>query len=337
MQDNNRYSRQMILPEIGAAGQQKLAAAKVLVIGAGGLGCPALQYLATAGVGTIAIVDDDTIDITNLHRQILYTADDIGKNKAIAAKAKLQTLNPEIQVIAITDRLTEQNASELISQYDIVVDGSDNFDTRYVVGDTCAALQKPLVFGSIYRYEGQVSVFNYKGGPAYRAIFPEPSDADNCEQIGVLGVLPGIVGSYMASEVIKIACGIGETLSGKLLVLDILENTVNIYNYGSQQKATNTVDGFEISYDVVKQWQEDRADKFCIVDVRESYEFEEKNIGGINISLFSLQDNLDRIPADKDIVFVCDLGNRSRMAYNIAKDKISNRLYHLKAGIKAAL
>lgn len=229
-----RYLRQIMLPEIGLEGQQKLQQAKVLVVGAGGLGCPVLQYLAAAGVGTIGIVDDDVVDVTNLHRQILYTMADLGKHKATTAAEKLSLLNPYIQLHPITERLSADNAIKWIREYDLVIDGSDNFDTRYLVNDSCVQLDKPFVSGSILAFEGQVSVFNYQGGPTYRCLFPEPSEAASCTVNGVLGILPGIIGTYMANEALKIIGHIGETLSGKLMVVNALHNTTRVFNFERQ-------------------------------------------------------------------------------------------------------
>lgn len=207
IQEFLRYNRQTILPEIGDEGQEKLKNAKVLVIGAGGLGCPILQYIATAGVGFIGIIDFDTIEIHNLHRQILYTENEIGKEKAIVAKEVVSKLNSLIEVVAITEKLTIENASTIIAQYDVIVDGSDNFSTRYLVNDTCVILQKPLVYGSILRFEGQVAVFNHNGSKNLRDLFPEipdPKDVPNCNVNGVLGTLPGIIGTMMAHETLKL-------------------------------------------------------------------------------------------------------------------------------------
>jgi len=223
-----RYSRQTILPEIGDEGQEKLKKAKVLVIGAGGLGCPILQYIATAGVGCIGIMDFDTIEIHNLHRQILYTEDEIGQKKAIVAKNIVSKLNPLIQAEAISEKLTMENASKIIQQYDIVVDGSDNFTTRYLVNDTCVQLQKPLVYGSILRFEGQVAVFNHKGSKNLRDLFPEmpdPKEVPNCSLNGVLGTLPGIIGTMMAHETLKLILEL-PTLKNEM----VLFNTLN-YNF----------------------------------------------------------------------------------------------------------
>jgi len=193
-----RYSRQLLLSEVGKEGQKRLLASKVLVIGAGGLGCPILQYLTGAGVGTIGIIDDDVVSVSNLHRQILYGVSSVGQHKAIAAKDRLSDLNPDISIVPYTERLTTKNALSLFSDYDIIVDGSDNFSTRYLVNDACILTNKSLVYGAIYKFQGQVAVFNYQNGPSYRCLFPDPpapGDAPSCSEIGVIGVLPGIIGT----------------------------------------------------------------------------------------------------------------------------------------------
>ncbi|QKJ62416.1 HesA/MoeB/ThiF family protein [Flavobacterium sp. M31R6] len=207
VQEYLRYNRQMMLAEIGDEGQVKLKKAKVLVIGAGGLGCPILQYIATAGVGTIGIVDFDKIEIHNLHRQILYTQNQVGKSKAITAKETLEEMNPLISIVAFEEKLTSENAATIIKNYDFIVDGSDNFETRYLVSDTCVALGKTLVYGSILKFEGQLAVFNHNGSKNLRDLFPEPpnpKDVPNCNMNGVLGTLPGIIGTMMAHETLKL-------------------------------------------------------------------------------------------------------------------------------------
>jgi molybdopterin/thiamine biosynthesis adenylyltransferase len=227
-----RYSKQLLLPGIGMKGQEKLKDAKVLVIGAGGLGCPVLQYLAAAGVGSIGIVDFDSIDITNLHRQVLYADDDIGKEKAIIATSKIAALNPFIKLETFNVELEYSNARKIISGYDIIVDCTDNFETRYIINDVCVLSDKPFVYGGIHKFEGQLSVFNYssidgKPGPTYRCLFPENKDdevADNCSVSGVIGVLPGMIGTMQANEVIKMITGIGNVCSGKLLIFNSLNN-----------------------------------------------------------------------------------------------------------------
>ena len=222
IQEFLRYNRQMMLPEIGDAGQEKLKKAKVLVIGAGGLGCPVLQYIATAGVGTIGIVDFDKVEIHNLHRQILYTENQVGQAKSTTAKSVLENLNPLIDIIAFEEKLTAENAVRIIQNFDVVVDGCDNFATRYLVNDTCVTLGKTLVYGSILKYEGQLAVFNYKGSKNLRDLFPEPpnpEDVPNCNLNGVMGTLPGIIGTMMAHETLKL-----------IMDLPILKNELVLFN-----------------------------------------------------------------------------------------------------------
>ncbi|OMQ11059.1 HesA/MoeB/ThiF family protein [[Flexibacter] sp. ATCC 35103] len=233
IQEFLRYNRQTILPEIGDEGQEKLKKAKVLVIGAGGLGCPILQYIATAGVGFIGIMDFDTIEIHNLHRQILYTENEIGKEKVLVAQEVISKLNPLIEVIAISEKLTIQNASQIIQQYDIIVDGSDNFTTRYLVNDTCVTLQKTLVYGSILRFEGQIAVFNHNGSKNLRDLFPEmpdPKDVPNCNMNGVLGSVPGIIGTMMAHETLKLILEL-PTLKNELVLFNMLDWSFTKLNF----------------------------------------------------------------------------------------------------------
>jgi molybdopterin/thiamine biosynthesis adenylyltransferase len=224
VQDYLRYNRQMMLSEIGDEGQEKLKKAKVLVIGAGGLGCPILQYITTAGVGNIGIVDFDKIEIHNLHRQILYTQNQVGKSKAITAKEKLEEMNPLISIVAFEEKLTSENAVTIIQDFDFIVDGSDNFATRYLVNDTCVALGKTLVYGSILKFEGQLAIFNHKGSKNLRDLFPEPpnpKDVPNCNMNGVLGTLPGIVGTMMAHETLKLIMDL-PTLENELVLFSTL-------------------------------------------------------------------------------------------------------------------
>lgn len=346
-QELKRYKRQIILPELGIAGQQKLKNARVLMVGAGGLGCPVLQYLVAAGVGFIGVVDDDTVDETNLHRQILYSAGDIGKNKAQVALEKLSVLNPHVKFSAYPVRLSMQNADQLFRAYDLVIDGSDNFPTRYLVNDTCAALNLPLVFGSLFKFEGQVSVFNYHGGPDYRSIFPDPPGIDevpNCAEIGVIGVLPGIIGTYMANEAIKVICEMGEVLSGKLLCINALDGTSNIFkitnssgseqNRHSIQAGTINNTGDEITAEELIHLQNNKAEEVYLVDVRENYEFEDHNLGGVNIPLYELQDRINELPEDMTIVFYCQTGQRSKMAVQLLKEIFKAKVYSLKGGMK---
>jgi len=335
-----RYSRQVILPEIGISGQEKLKNAKVLMIGAGGLGCPVLQYLVAAGVGEIGIVDDDIVDISNLHRQILYGVNDVGGLKAVLAKEKLELLNPNVFITAYPVRFTSANAEAICGVYDLVIDGSDNFATRYLVNDTCVTLNKPLVFGSIFKFEGHISAFNFQNGPDYRDVFPEAPPADevpNCAEIGVLGVLPGIIGTYMANEAIKIICGIGETLSGKLMTINALNNTISFFKVGKPKQSivkptVKTIDQ-EITMDELNTWLLEYPDEICLIDVRETYEFEDYNIGRINIPLYELQDRIEELPSDKKLIFCCQTGQRSKMAIQLLKPLYKGEMYNLKNGL----
>ncbi|MDN5289057.1 MAG: thiamine biosynthesis protein ThiF [Mucilaginibacter sp.] len=340
-----QYNRQLILPELGLTGQEKLKVAKVLIIGAGGLGCPVLQYLVAAGVGTIGIVDDDVIDISNLHRQILYGIHDVGKPKTIVAKQKLELLNAFVVINTHQERLTVDNAEKLIASYDLIIDGSDNFTTRYLVNDTCVELGKTLVFGSIFKFEGHVSVFNHNDGPDYRDVFPEaPADdaIPNCDEIGVIGVLPGMIGTYMANEAIKIICGIGEVLSGKFLTLKALDNSISIFNVVKRKdglpqsepiKAERSTINYEINIEEVHRWLNETPDGIYLIDVREEYEFEEFNIGGVNIPLYELKEQVNKLPVDKKLVFCCQTGQRSKMAVQLLKNDYRGEMYSVKHGI----
>jgi molybdopterin/thiamine biosynthesis adenylyltransferase/rhodanese-related sulfurtransferase len=341
-----RYSRQMILPELGLGGQEKLKSAKVLMIGAGGLGCPVLQYLAAAGLGEIGIIDDDVVDETNLHRQILYSHEDIGFKKADVAVEKLRKLNPFIILQSFVERLTIENANKLFSNYEIVIDGSDNFPTRYLVNDTCVALNKTLVFGSIFKFEGQISVFNYQNGPQYRDIFPEaPPDNEvpNCAEIGVIGILPGIIGALMANEAIKIITGIGEVLSGKLLTFNAMDTSMQVFQFKTTTpQRKNTDKETEIPseenaihrIDLMHQLNQISTDIY-LIDVREEYEYQDFNIGGVNIPLYELLERKDEIPLYKTLVFCCQSSQRSKLAVKIIKPHYEGEILYLKDGVLA--
>jgi molybdopterin/thiamine biosynthesis adenylyltransferase len=227
-----RYSKQIMLPEIGVAGQGKIKKARVLVVGAGGLGCPVLQYLTSAGVGKITIIEFDKVDETNLQRQVLYGSDDVGKLKSIIAKNRLEHLNSFTEIGIINLRMDQSNSLNIIKNFDVIVDATDNLEARYVINDSCVILNKPMVHGSIYKYEGMVSVFNYKGGATYRCFNPSPAKKESRNplpaQVGLFGVLPGIAGTYMANEVLKIITETGDVLSGKVLLFNTLNNTFKI-------------------------------------------------------------------------------------------------------------
>jgi len=336
-QELKRYDRQILLEEMGIEGQEKLRKASVLVIGAGGLGCPLLSYLTGAGIGKIGVIDGDVVEESNLHRQVLYQYSDLGKNKAQAAAAQLNLLNPLVEIQAYPDRLNAQNAVEIILGYDLVIDGSDNFPTRYLVNDCCVALNKTLIFGSIFQFEGQVSVFNYKGGPDYRSCYPEAPAAEevpNCGESGVLGPLPGMIGSIMANEAIKIICGFGMPLSGKLLILNALNYDMQIFNIQPENPEQDKVSPVktkaaayqEIDIRELEEWKE-KAEPFLLIDVREAYEFEEHNIGGTHISLYDLKDKIDSIPFHNKLVLCCASGAKSRMAVKIISKKRKEELF----------
>lgn len=357
-QEINRYSRHIILPEIGKEGQEKLKAAKVLVIGAGGLGCPILQYLTAAGVGNIGIIDFDVVDESNLQRQILFQVDDIGKPKAQVAAEKLKKQNPFVNFQVFEKSLETSNALDLIKNYDLVVDGCDNFATRYLVNDACIILNKPFVFGSIFKFEGQVSVFNLKDshgnfGPTYRCLFPEPpsqDEAPNCATIGVLGVLPGIIGTLQANEALKIITGLGEPLSGKLLMMDALTmqfHTIkfkaieeNHYIKELQQQydevCASEVNATEMKIMTVQELKQklEAGDDIFLLDVREDYEHDICSIGGLLAPMDSISKYVNEIPKDKPVVVYCHHGTRSAWVLNYLRQEHNfKNLYNLEGGI----
>ncbi|MBQ0768936.1 MAG: molybdopterin-synthase adenylyltransferase MoeB [Bizionia sp.] len=346
-EEKQQYDRHIILDEIGLSGQEKLKQASVLVIGAGGLGCSVLQYLTASGVGTIGIIDNDVVSQSNLQRQILYTHNDIGKLKAEIAADRLSGLNPYVNFVVYTERLSTENAILLFNLYDIIVDGSDNFATRYLVNDAAVLTNKPVVFGSIFKFEGQVSVFNYKNGPTYRCLYPTPpapNTIPNCSEIGVLGVLPGIIGSFQANEVIKIICGIGTVLTKKLLTFNTLTMKQVVLNY--KKDSSITIDALQENYDIncsitlqslseitMKELKSSQ-EEYTLLDVRTLLEREYFNIGGLHIPLQELDSRFEEIKTDKKIVVYCKAGMRSEMAIHILKEKgLKNNLINLKGGL----
>lgn len=345
----NRYNRHIILSEIGQEGQDKISNARVLVIGAGGLGCPVLQYLTAAGVGTIGIIDFDVVELSNLQRQVLFGTSSLGKNKAKAAKERLQDLNSDISIIAYQEPLTYQNAIELFTQYDIIVDGSDNFETRYLVNDACIITNKPLVFGAIYKFEGQVSVFNYQNGPSYRCLFPNPPQKDavpNCSDIGVLGVLPGIIGSMQASEVLKVILGIGNVLSGKLLCYNALTSQTSTLkinrNETSFQSVLDEQDSFEnkqinIGYEIevievsISEMISEKNVQF--IDVRELHEQPKvDHLDVTYIPLSELETSLHKIDLSKKKALFCKSGMRSKHAVKVLQGLNINNCFSIPQG-----
>lgn len=340
-EEKQQYNRHLILNEIGEEGQQKLKQAKVLVIGAGGLGCPILQYLAAAGVGTIGIVDFDVVDQSNLQRQVLFTHDDIGKPKAEAATRRLSQLNPFVTFHTYVEALSTSNAINLFERYDIVVDGCDNFATRYLVNDAAVLTSTPVVFGSIFKFEGQVSVFNYNNGPTYRCLYPNPpktNDVPNCSEIGVLGVLPGIIGCLQANEVIKIICGIGEVLSGKLLSFNALNMQQLLFNFKKNDAIVinELLEDYQffcgetsvktISYENIK----DKLEDYFLLDVRTFEERQKHHIGGLHIPLDELEKRYSEIKTNKPIVIYCKSGVRSAKAVKVLElNNRENELFSL--------
>jgi len=356
-----RYSRHIILPEFGEEGQAKLKNAKVLIIGAGGLGSPLLLYLTAAGVGTIGIVDFDNIELSNLQRQLLFTEDDVGKSKAQAAYNRLKSLNSNIEFKLYEEKLTADNALEILKDYDVIADGTDNFPTRYLVNDACVMLDKPNVYGSIYRFEGQVSVFNYVNnegdrGPNYRDLFPEPPPPEmvpNCAEGGVLGVLAGIIGSMQASEVIKVITGIGSTLSGRLFIIDTLsfetrtvklrkaaeENIISeLINYEEFCGMNNNESPYDVKEISVHELKDmiNNGDDYQLIDVRTAFENHVANIGGDLIPLEEIVDHLEKISKTKQVVMYCKVGIRSMEAIlHLQSVYEYTNLYNLKGGINA--
>lgn len=345
-EEQQQYSRHLILDEISDSGQLKLKQAKVLVIGAGGLGCPILQYLAAAGVGTIGIVDHDRIDQSNLQRQILYTHDDLGEFKAEVAASKLSRLNPFITFKIHLKKLTVENAIQLFSKYDIIVDGTDNFPTRYLVNDAAILTNKPVVFGSIFKFEGQVSVFNYKSGPTYRCLYPtppKPNEVPNCSEIGVLGVLPGIIGSLQANEVLKIILEFGRVLSGKILTYNALSSEQLIFNFKKNiaihiEALQDNYESFcGITYEITEITFEDYLKNklnYNVLDVRTLAERHDYSIESLHIPLNELDKRLDEIPKNKALLVYCKSGIRSKAAIEILnKNNFSKQTVNLKGGL----
>jgi adenylyltransferase/sulfurtransferase len=320
-----RYNRHIIMPEFGLRGQEKLKKAKILVIGAGGLGSPVLLYLTASGVGNIGIIEYDLISETNLQRQILYSVDDIGKSKVEVAVNKLKNQNPYTNFIVYDFPFNKSNALEIIKNYDVIVDCSDNFATRFLVNDTCVILDKPFIFGAIYKFEGQVSVFNYKKGPTYRCLIPDiPKDSEvpSCSEIGVLGVIPGIIGCMQAAECIKVITEIGEVLSGKLFVIDILNFSTNIISFSKSDISITELGEYDevCKHETIKIQEIDaielklkleNKEEILIIDIRSSEEFSEFNLGGINIEEELLISDINLIPIDKTIVIICKHGSKS--------------------------
>jgi adenylyltransferase/sulfurtransferase len=351
-----RYARHLVIPEIGEEGQKKLKASSVLITGAGGLGSPLGMYLAAAGIGKIGIADFDTVSYSNLQRQVLFSEGDVGQSKAEIAKERLLEINPGIEVKSYNIKLTSDNAIDIINEHDIIADGSDNFSAKYLLNDACVLVGKPLVYGSVLRFEGQVSVFNTKQGPCYRCLYPEPPvNVPSCEEAGVFGVLPGIIGSIQANEVIKIIIGIGELLTGRLLTLDALEmkfkelifdknpdcpvcgkipviKNIKKENYDFEIcKSENTKtelmndkrfqrNEWEITVGELKK-KIDGKEKFFLVDVREPFETRISSIGGELIPINDLPNRIGELNKEMEIIVYCRTGHRSHYAVEFLKNQ----------------
>lgn len=357
-----RYSRHLLLPEVGEEGQRKLKGARVLLVGAGGLGSPAALYLAAAGVGRIGIIDGDVVDVTNLQRQILYGTEDVGSKKAETAAKALEKLNPEISFVTYTERLTEHNALKLIGEYDIVVDGTDNFGTRYLVNDACYFKSKPNVYGSIFRFEGQASVFCTPLGPCYRCLFPDPPAPDavpNCAEAGVLGVLAGVIGTIQATEALKLALGLGNSLAGYLLIYDAIGMEFTKLKIRRRddcplcgKKPTikdlkeSSILCAALSNSNENQLPEIEPRELAmllagkspprLLDVRNPEEHQICHLdNSVLIPLGELERRFGELSADEDVVVYCRSGNRSRRAIELLKSKGFSKLTNLNGGISA--
>ena len=359
-----RYSRHLIMPEVGMEGQLKLKKAKVLLIGTGGLGAPLGLYLAAAGVGQLGLVDFDVVDFTNLQRQVTFGSSDVGKPKSEAARARLSNLNPDIQVQAFETKLTSANALELFRDFDIIVDGTDNFPTRYLVNDACVLLGKPNVYGSIFRFEGQVTIFGMPGGPCYRCLYPEPPPpglVPSCAEGGVLGVLPGIVGSIQAMETIKLILGSGRNLTGRLLLFDALEMGFREFKLRKNPKCPmcgehRTIDKLIDYYEFCGVRGEEapvpdlkvpeitprelkarlnRGEDLFILDVREPHEYQICNLRGHLIPLGELPRRVHELDSSREIVAHCRSGKRSAEAVDFLRKAGFRKILNLKGGILA--
>jgi adenylyltransferase/sulfurtransferase len=365
--DLARYSRHLLLPEIGAVGQRRIRAARVLCLGAGGLGSPAALYLAAAGIGKIGLVDFDRVELSNLQRQVLYGTDDVGEKKAEAASVRIREANPDIEVVSHKCRFTSENAVDIVQSYDLVIDGSDNFPTRYLSNDVCVFARKPNIYGSVFRFEGQASVFApHLGGPCYRCLFPEPPPpgaAPSCAEAGVLGVLPGIIGLIQTTEALKLIAGVGETLAGRLLHFDALQMRFREFKLRRDPQCPvcgdNPTISAPIDYEefcrgpVEKDWfaaeeeifsisvrelkrKMDKGEALTLIDVREPDEYEIAKIPGSRlIPLGELQQRVADLPRSGALIFQCHSGIRSARATQLAKDAGFENVYNLEGGIDA--
>jgi adenylyltransferase/sulfurtransferase len=364
--DLARYSRHLILPEVGMEGQQRLKAARVLCVGTGGLGSPLALYLSAAGIGTLGLVDFDVVDASNLQRQIIHSTKDIGRKKLDSAEEKLKALNPALHVVKHETMLTSANALEILKDYDIVADGTDNFPTRYLVNDACVLLGKPNAYGSIFRFEGQASVFATKDGPCYRCLYPEPPPpglVPSCAEGGVLGILPGLVGVIQATEVIKLILGKGDSLAGRLLLVDALNMRFRELKLrknpecpvcGLNPTITQLIDYQQfcgiapetqeekklkngIPQMTVKELKQklDAGDNVLVLDVREPYEYQIANIGGKLIPQNDVPQRLAEIDRDREVVVHCRTGGRSQRVAEFLKQSGYSNVANLAGGIHA--
>jgi adenylyltransferase/sulfurtransferase len=364
--DLSRYSRHLILPEVGMEGQQKLKAARVLCVGTGGLGSPLALYLAAAGVGTLGLVDFDVVDASNLQRQIIHSTNDIGRKKLDSAEEKLRALNPAMNVVKHETMLSSANALEILKDYDVVADGTDNFPTRYLVNDACVLLGKPNVYGSIFRFEGQASVFATKDGPCYRCLYPEPPPpglVPSCAEGGVLGVLPGLLGVIQATEAIKLILGKGESLAGRLLLVDALNMRFRELKLrknpecpvcGPNPTVTKLID-YQQFCGIVQETKEEKTMKngipqmavkelkrrldsgedVFILDVREPYEYKIANIGGTLIPQGEVPQRLGEIDRNREIVVQCRSGARSQKIAELLAQAGYAKVTNLAGGVLA--
>ncbi len=365
-----RYSRHLIMPEVGVQGQKKLKAASVLLIGTGGLGSPLALYLAAAGIGRIGLVDYDVVDESNLHRQVIHFTSDVGKPKLDSAAAKLSDVNPFVVIDKHNTPLTSENALDILKDYDVIIDGTDNFPTRYLVNDACVMLGKPNVYGSIFRFEGQLTVFYAKEGPCYRCLFPEPPPpglVPSCAEGGVLGILPGTIGTLQATEAIKLILGIGKPLIGRMILYDGLEMTFDTIKLrknpncpvcGEHPTQTHLIDYEQFcgvpahdrsAYKEQNVMRHIRSvtptelkarmeadSKLVLIDVREPHELEISAIEGARlIPKGQVAARIDEIPRDVDVVILCKSGERSRNTVAMLQDKGFTNLFNLKGGINA--
>ncbi len=345
-QEKQRYSRHILMPNFGETGQLKLKNASVLIVGCGGLGSPALLYLAAAGIGHIGMIEDDVVAISNLQRQILFDEASIGSSKLQAAHERLKSLNSTLKYSLFEAKLSTKNALEIIKDFDIVIDASDNFPTRYLVNDACEMLQKPFVYGAIHQFEGQVAVFNFQKSATYRDLFSEPPPpelAPNCAEAGVLGVLPGIIGAMQANEAIKIITGVGEPLINKLFVIDTLtmiSRTIKFSKNPARKPIDSLIDyeafcGLKnsnskvISMEKMANWKIQNID-YQLIDVRTEAEYTIQDLAGINIPLAVLEENVERISRSKKIIVHCQTGIRSQKAIEILEQYGFEDLYNLK-------